>query len=159
MRHHTNVHTSINVCGAFNKIPDFFVKAFKIVTDSWKFTMLLLYILRDDWPIFMMSGSNEFFVVQSLTQFLSKNQRDHKISDSVVIFLGHSVDTDIDLRKKDMVKKLNRKILDRFVGWDCEKVKDGLKSEQNRLWKISKENSWHIHAETLVNAIIVSVSI
>ena len=45
--------------GAFNRFPDFFVKAFKIVVDSWKFTMLLLYILWDDWPIFRISGSNE----------------------------------------------------------------------------------------------------
>ena len=37
----------------------FFVLAFKIVIDSWKFTMLLLYILWDDWPIFMISASNE----------------------------------------------------------------------------------------------------
>ena len=37
----------------------FFVQTFKIVVDSWKFTMLLLYILWDDWPIFMISGSNE----------------------------------------------------------------------------------------------------
>ena len=37
----------------------FFVQAFKIVVDSCKFTMLLLYILWDDWPIFMISGSNE----------------------------------------------------------------------------------------------------
>ena len=37
----------------------FFVQVFKIVVDSWKFTMLLLYILWDDWPIFMISGSNE----------------------------------------------------------------------------------------------------
>ena len=37
----------------------FFAQAFKIVVDSWKFTMLLLYILWDDWPIFMISGSNE----------------------------------------------------------------------------------------------------
>ena len=36
-----------------------FVQAFKIVVDSWKFTMLLLYILWDDWPIFMISGSNQ----------------------------------------------------------------------------------------------------
>ena len=36
-----------------------FVQAFKIVIDSWKFTMLLLYILWDDWPIFMISSSNE----------------------------------------------------------------------------------------------------
>ena len=47
------------VHGAFNKIPYIFVQAFKIVIDSWKFSMLLLYILWDDWPIFMISGSNE----------------------------------------------------------------------------------------------------
>ena len=37
----------------------FFVWAFKIVVDTWKFNMLLHYILWDDWPIFMFSGSNE----------------------------------------------------------------------------------------------------
>ena len=37
----------------------FFVQAFKIVVDSSKFTMLLLYILWEDWPIFMTSASNE----------------------------------------------------------------------------------------------------
>ena len=37
----------------------FFKQAFKIVVDSWKFSMLLLYILWDDWPIFMISASNE----------------------------------------------------------------------------------------------------
>ena len=47
------------VCGAVNKFPDFFLQAFKIVIDSWKFTMLLLYILWDDWPIFRISGSNQ----------------------------------------------------------------------------------------------------
>ena len=36
-----------------------FVQAFKIVEGSWKFSMLLLYILWDDWPIFMISASNE----------------------------------------------------------------------------------------------------
>ena len=50
---------SLDVRGAFNKFPDFFVHAFKIVVDSWKFTMLLLYILWDDWPTFMISSSNE----------------------------------------------------------------------------------------------------
>ena len=50
---HTHTH------GAFNKFPDFFVQAFKIVIDSWKFSMLLLYIFGDDWQIFMISGSNE----------------------------------------------------------------------------------------------------
>ena len=37
----------------------FFVHAFKIVVDSRKFSMLLLYILWDDWPLFMISASNE----------------------------------------------------------------------------------------------------
>ena len=36
----------------------FFVQAFKIVVDSWEFSMLLLYILWEDWPIFMISSSN-----------------------------------------------------------------------------------------------------
>ena len=45
--------------GAFSKFPEFFVQAFKIVIDSWKFSTLLLYILWDDWPIFMISRSNE----------------------------------------------------------------------------------------------------
>ena len=49
----------IIICGAFNKFTDFFVQAFKIVVDSWKFSMFLLYILWDDRPIFMIWGSNE----------------------------------------------------------------------------------------------------
>ena len=56
---YTHSHTHIYICDAFNRFPDIFVQAFKIVVDSWKFTMLLLYILRDYWPIFMISGSNE----------------------------------------------------------------------------------------------------
>ena len=31
----------------------------KIFVDPWKFSRLLLYILWDDWPIFMISGSNQ----------------------------------------------------------------------------------------------------
>ena len=34
----------------------FFVQAVKIVVDSSEFSMLLLYILWDGWPIFMISG-------------------------------------------------------------------------------------------------------
>ena len=37
----------------------FFVQAFKIAVDSWKFSILLLYILWDDWLIFMISASDE----------------------------------------------------------------------------------------------------
>ena len=49
----------LDIRGAFNTFPDFFVQAFKNVIDSWKFSMLLLYILWDDWPVFMISASNE----------------------------------------------------------------------------------------------------
>ena len=41
------------------KFQTFFVHAFEIVVDSWKFSMLLLYILWDDRPNFMISASNE----------------------------------------------------------------------------------------------------
>ena len=37
----------------------FFVQAFKIGVDSWKFSVLLLYILWDYRPIFMILASNE----------------------------------------------------------------------------------------------------
>ena len=40
-------------------VPSISFQAFKIVIDSWKFSILLLYILWNDWPIFMISGSNE----------------------------------------------------------------------------------------------------
>ena len=45
--------------GAYDKFTDFFVWVFKIVVDSWKFIILLLYILWNDWPIFMISFLNE----------------------------------------------------------------------------------------------------
>ena len=48
-----------DIRGTFNKFPDFFVQVFKIIVDSWKFSMLLLYIVWYDWPIFMISGLNE----------------------------------------------------------------------------------------------------
>ena len=53
----------------FNKFPDIIVQAFKIVVDSWKYTMLLLYILWDDWLI---SGSNEH-LPQQLEYTLQKS--------------------------------------------------------------------------------------
>ena len=37
----------------------FFIWVIKIVVDSWKFSMSLLYILCDDWQNFMISGSNQ----------------------------------------------------------------------------------------------------
>ena len=37
----------------------FLVQAFKIVVNSWRFSILLLFILWDDRPISIISGSNE----------------------------------------------------------------------------------------------------
>ena len=59
-----NLFLGIDIRGAYNKFPDFVVQVFIIVVDSWKFTMLLLYILWDDWPIFMISDSNELLQQQ-----------------------------------------------------------------------------------------------
>ena len=53
------IYIYIYVRRAYDKFPVFFVRAFKIVIDSRKFSILLIYILWDDWPIFMISGSNE----------------------------------------------------------------------------------------------------
>ena len=53
------IYIYIYIRGVFNKFPDLFVLAFKIVVDSWKFSILLLYILCGDWPIFMILGSNK----------------------------------------------------------------------------------------------------
>ena len=53
------VYYSMNYEVPWISFKTFFVQAFRIVVDSWKFSMLLLYILWDDWPIFMISGSNE----------------------------------------------------------------------------------------------------
>ena len=49
----------VNHVISFNKFPAFFVQAFRIVVVSWKFTMLLIYILWDDKQIFMISALNE----------------------------------------------------------------------------------------------------
>ena len=53
------IYIYVYLRGAFNSFPNFFVQAFKIDVDSWKFSMLLPYILWDDWPIFMISASKE----------------------------------------------------------------------------------------------------
>ena len=45
--------------GANNKLTAFFVQVFKIVVDTWQFSILLLNILWNDKPIFMIPGSND----------------------------------------------------------------------------------------------------
>ena len=58
------IYIYICVCVCVCVVPSisfltFFVQAFKISVESWKVSMILLYILWDDWPIFMISGSNQ----------------------------------------------------------------------------------------------------
>ena len=52
-------YSNSHLRSAFNKFPDIIVQAFNNVVYSWNFTMLLLYILWDDRPIFTISGSSE----------------------------------------------------------------------------------------------------
>ena len=57
---HTHIHTYIYIYELHTiSFQTFFVWAFIIVVYSWKFSILLLYILWDDWPIFIISCSNE----------------------------------------------------------------------------------------------------
>ena len=51
-------HNSTHVVPSMS-FQTFFVHASKIVVDSGKFSILLLYILWDDLPIFMISASNQ----------------------------------------------------------------------------------------------------
>ena len=74
------IRQSVNIHGTFNKFPDLFVQAFKIVVDSWKFTMLLLYILWDDTQIFMISGSNEHIHQQLEYTLLKPDCHSRRIS-------------------------------------------------------------------------------
>ena len=58
----------------------FFVQAFKIIVGSWKFTMLLLCFLWDDWLIFMISGSNKQLQQQLENNLLKPDCRSWWIS-------------------------------------------------------------------------------
>ena len=58
----------------------YFIWAFRIVVDSWKFSMLLLYILWGDWPIFMISDSNEQLQQQLEYTLLKPNHHSWWIS-------------------------------------------------------------------------------
>ena len=50
-----NTKSCLYIRGVFNNFPDFFCTG---ILNCCRF-LLLLYILWDDWPIFMISGSNE----------------------------------------------------------------------------------------------------
>ena len=67
----------------------FFVQAFKIVRDSWTFSMLLLYILWGDWPILMISTSNELLQQQLEYTLLKPDCHCWWISKNAIWTSGH----------------------------------------------------------------------
>ena len=68
---HTHTHTHIYIYIYIHAAPPhiyvvssisfhtFLIQAFKFIVVTWNFNALLLYILWDDWLIFMISGSNQ----------------------------------------------------------------------------------------------------
>ena len=66
-----------------------FIQAFKIGVDYWKFAMLLLYILWDDWPIFMISDSNEQLQQQVEYTLLKPDCHSWWISNFAIWKWGH----------------------------------------------------------------------
>ena len=73
-------------------VQTFFVQAFKIVIDTWKFSMLLLYILWDDWHIFMISASNqqlqqqlEYILLVTADEFQKCNLREDTLEERYAI--------------------------------------------------------------------------
>ena len=69
-------------------IQTFCVWAFKIGVDSWKFTMLLLYILWDDRPISMITGSNELLQYQLEYTLLKPDRHSWWISKNAIWTCG-----------------------------------------------------------------------
>ena len=50
----------------------FFVQAFKIVVDSWKFSMLLLYILWDDFWLFPKLRGCRYETIEEMKEAVTK---------------------------------------------------------------------------------------
>ena len=71
------------------QFPDFFVQAFKILVDSWEFSMFLLYVLWDDWPIFMISGLNEQLQQELEYTLLKPDCHSWWISNNAIGSWGH----------------------------------------------------------------------
>ena len=75
----------LEIAGSTYEVPSisfqtFLVQAFKIVVDSWTFSMLLLDILWDDWPILMISGLNKQLQQQLEYTLLKPNCHNWSIS-------------------------------------------------------------------------------
>ena len=56
---HIYIYMYIYIYEVHTRFQTFFVWAFKIVVDCWEFSMLCLFLLWDDWPVLMISASNE----------------------------------------------------------------------------------------------------
>ena len=76
---YTHTHTHIYIYeGHTISFQTFFVWAFKIDVDSWKFSILLLYILWDDWPAEQLQQQLEYTLLKPdcHSWWISKMQSD-----------------------------------------------------------------------------------
>ena len=100
------IYIYIYIRGAFNKFPDF-----KIVVDTWKYSMLLLYILWDDKPIFKISGLNE--QLQQQLEYTILNPDCHSWWNSKMQF-GRD-----DTLEERYAIKFCFKLGNCLIGWGC----------------------------------------
>ena len=141
---------------AFNKFPYFFVQAFKIAVDSWKFSILLLYILWDDWPIFMISASNKQLQRQLEYTPLKpdchswwiskmKSEREDTLEERYVIKLCFKLGKNDARETYEMLQTAFRaSCMNRASVFECHKrFKEGRESvrEDDRCWRSKEVNT------------------
>ena len=77
---HYSVFTMIWFVAHSIRFQTFFAEVSKIGVDSWKFSMWLLYAWWDDWPVFMISDSNEQLQQQLEYNLLKPDCHSRRIS-------------------------------------------------------------------------------
>ena len=117
----------------------FFVRAFKIVGNSWKFSMLLLYILWDDWRIFMISGSNEHLQQQLKYTLLKPDCHSWWISkmQSDTLEERYAIEFCFKLRKKKPEKRMECfRLLLAHLAWIEHQFLSGIRNSRKAgsLW-------------------------
>ena len=130
--------------GAFNKFQTFFVQAFKIGIDSWKYTMLLLYILWDDWPIFMISCSNEQLQQQLEYTLLKPDYHSWWISK---MQSGHkdTLEERYAIKSVLNLEKMPQKCMECFtlllehLAWIKHQFLSGIKDSRKAWWEVWEE--------------------
>ena len=135
----------------------FFVQTFKFFVDSWKFRVLLLYILWDDWPIFMISCSNE--QLQQQVEYIQLKADCHSRWISKL---------QSDTLKNDM-EKMPQKRMERFrllfdhLAWIKHQFLSGIRDSRKAgsLWGINRGVAGvrkSLHQSWLANGVRVRVT-